>query len=106
MIQTATPNEYARMINQANGMVVTLPCECKDLIVGGGMRLLASSGRESLMSAIIHLFNYHVMTKKDWTMEKVIDYVASVEPPDPLESVTTSHVESHVEEKVQERVAA
>jgi hypothetical protein len=38
-------------------------------------------------SLIIHLFDLHVMHIKDWTLDQLIDWVRSVEPAEPTESV-------------------
>ena len=64
-----------------------LPCECgKD-----GSKIMGSSCdyfyRASVprncVHAITHLFNYHVCTAKDWTLEQLVDWVRSVEPDEP-----------------------
>jgi hypothetical protein len=39
----------------------------------------------ALRSVIVHLFNYHVVTAKDWTIERLADWVRSIEPPEPNE---------------------
>lgn len=62
-----------------------LPCGCSGNIMLGSMAIGLSSGRETLISAIVHLFNFHVMTAMDWTLDQLIDWVASVEPQDPEE---------------------
>jgi hypothetical protein len=37
---------------------------------------------------ITHIFDDHVMTDKDWTLDQLIDWVRSVEPPEPFEDIT------------------
>jgi len=58
------------------------------------------------MNIIVHLFNYHVMTKKDWTMDQLIDWVRSVEPPDPEEDAPKVNEEKPVADKEYEEVPA
>lgn len=42
----------------------------------------------TLSDWIVHVFNYHVMTVKDWTLDRLVQWVASVEPAEPEEVVT------------------
>src|SRR5260370_38229293 len=35
------------------------------------------------ISTIVHLFNEHVMQRQDWTMERLADWIRSVEPEEP-----------------------
>lgn len=42
------------------------PCKC--------------SGTKNGAGVIIHLFDFHVMTLGDWTLDQLIDWVRSVEP--------------------------
>ncbi len=77
-----------------------LPCDC-DLsrpIMGSGCGPAWYHGICTLDHAIIHLFNYHVMTKKDWSMEKLIDWVRSVEPADPKEDANATAAAASCEE--------
>ena len=50
----------------------------------------------TLGSISIHLFNDHVMTKKEWTMDQLIDWVATVEPPDPEEEQMRKEIHEEV----------
>lgn len=61
--------------------VVDFPCGCKGWVMVGGCRqgqVYEGKGR-SFTEAIVHLFNYHVMTKKDWSMDRLIQWVRCVE---------------------------
>ncbi len=86
MVQMAAGRDNMQALHIAsNRIFLTLPCGCTGNIIKGGMTLGRSTGREALDIAIVHLFNDHVMTKKDWSMEKLIDWLATVEPADPEE---------------------
>ena len=37
-------------------------------------------------SVIAHIFDYHVMTTGQWTLDQLIDWVRSVEPDEPVEA--------------------
>lgn len=71
-----------------------LPCGCNTshkLMWGGCSYMdIPSPG---LSNVIVHLFNYHVMTSKDWTLERLIDWVRSVEPAEPTLMVEAQAVE-------------
>jgi hypothetical protein len=32
------------------------------------------------MIGIVHVFNYHVCTVKDWTLDQLIDWIRTIEP--------------------------
>jgi hypothetical protein len=51
--------------------VVMRPCECWDLRVPREMRI---------KDLIAHLFDYHVMGKKNWTLEQLVAWVETWEP--------------------------
>jgi len=86
MVSMATPNEADRLINEGMDIKIMLPCGCKGNIIGSGLCLVnRPDGTDTLTMGIVHLFNDHVMTKKDWTMERLIDWVRTVEPADPEE---------------------
>jgi hypothetical protein len=42
--------------------------------------------QEDFRWTIIHLWDYHVDLRGDWTIEKLADWVRSVEPADPAET--------------------
>lgn len=73
-----------------------LPCDCgkdKSLVMGGMCTLLPRSwSARDYTNAIVHIFNYHVATKKDWTIDQLCDWVRSVEPDEPEEVVPTTEV--------------
>lgn len=76
-----------------------LPCGCTGSVMFGGCNHEPYYGRSlPFVSSIVHLFNYHVMTKKDWTLDQLIDWIASVEPAD-LEEIVAP-----VKEIVQEEI--
>ena len=37
-------------------------------------------------STIAHIFDYHVMTTGQWTLDQLIDWIRSVEPDEPVET--------------------
>lgn len=87
MVQIAAPSLWQDTFMRARHTLVTTPCTCEMGHVGG-MAWDMIRRTNSLNETIIHLFNHHVMVKKDWTMDQLIDWVASVEPRDPEEAVT------------------
>jgi hypothetical protein len=54
--------------------VVRRPCKCFWLFVPRKMRV---------KDIIAHLFDYHVMEKKNWTLDQLVDWVREVEPNEP-----------------------
>jgi hypothetical protein len=86
----AGPEQYGSMLQRSREHRVELPCGCVPrgedtvLMMNGGQWTRTSSV-QPLAFAIVHLFNYHVMTVRDWTLQRLIDWVGSVEPPDPYE---------------------
>lgn len=96
MVNVAAPTAYQEMFERTRMLEVKPPCECTGLVVGGGMRLISDCEIEFFGNAIVHLFNDHVMTKKDWTMDQLIDWVASVEPPDPEEEVIRKEIHEEI----------
>ena len=50
---------------------VNRPCSCWRLRVPRMMRI---------KDIIAHLFDYHIMTRKNWTMEQLVAWVETVEP--------------------------
>lgn len=101
MVNVAAPGEYENMLNmRAHRVYLRLPCGCKGNIMGAGMKsIYYPDGKLNLTYAIVHLFNDHVMTRKDWSMEKLIDWVASVEPPDPFEVQDAQETEVEVSDR-------
>ncbi len=75
-----------------------LACNCL------GSVLLGSGGdfnpRELLESRVayqlVHLFNYHVMTEKDWTIEQLSKWLDIVDP-SPLEKVVVEETQEQEE---------
>jgi len=55
--------------------VVRRPCKCFFLIVQRKLRI---------KEIIAHLFDYHVVNKKNWTLEQLVDWVRTVEPAEPV----------------------
>jgi hypothetical protein len=66
---------------------VELPCSCSDGPICDGPFYSIVSRFASLISQTIHLFNHHVVWRGDWTLDRLIDWVRSVEPPDPYPQV-------------------
>ena len=87
---------------------MSFPCTCnlRAAIMGSGCEWSFHTAPCSAMNIIVHLFNYHVMTKKDWTMDQLIDWVRSVEPPDPEEDAPKVNEEKPVADKEYEEVPA
>jgi len=63
---------------------VQRPCNCWRIVVPGKMRI---------KDIIAHLFDHHVMGKKNWTLEQLVAWVETVEPkgPAPLAHQITVH---------------
>lgn len=61
---------------------VVLPCGCKasELIGSGNNMLRVDTIQQSYAGVLVHLFNFHVMMAKDWTLEQVCDWVRTYEP--------------------------
>lgn len=57
-------------------MQMPTPCGCTDTF------------RSNAFGVIGHIFDEHVMGDKDWTLDQLIDWVRSVEPPEPDELST------------------
>jgi len=59
-----------------------LPCDCTGDYVTGSMGLMNSRevSEYTVQNTVVHLFNYHVMQKEDWTIERIADWLHSVEP--------------------------
>jgi hypothetical protein len=56
--------------------LVRRPCKCFFLIVPRKLRV---------KEVIAHLFDYHVVHKKNWTLEQLVDWVRTVEPAEPAQ---------------------
>src|SRR5207248_7167494 len=108
MIEAASPVAYYSILNSLSHICCALPCGCEKgtMIMGSGCGGTFYSGSMVVVNAIVHLFNYHVMTKKDWTMDQLIDWVRSVEPPDPEEDAPKVNEEKPVADKEYEEVPA
>lgn len=83
-----------------NHNFTTLPCDCKSVhVIGAAMFEILRAEHTNYASAIVHIFNYHVCTVKDWTMDQLIDFVKRVEPPEPSSPIgETGRAESAEEE--------
>lgn len=59
-----------------------LPCDCHEtrLMGGGGLCVEKSTIESRVCNTIVHLFNYHVMTERDWTVGQIADWLDSVDP--------------------------
>lgn len=75
-------NEYDRRTLGVEGVWgswvlarVRRPCHCWRLLVPREMRI---------KDVIAHLFDYHVMVKKNWTLEQLVEWVKTVEPKDAI----------------------
>lgn len=75
MIQVAAPSEYGEMIRRGPSMKT--PCGCKMGYTGG---MAWGPIHDNFVSVVVHLFNQHVMTEKNWTLDQLIDWVRTVEP--------------------------
>ena len=62
---------------------VRRPCECWRILVP----------REMLIKDIIaHLFDHHVMRRKNWSLEQLVEWVKTVEPKDAVPPATAKRV--------------
>jgi hypothetical protein len=59
-----------------------LPCGCTDaMIMGGGALCVDRTSIEARIGAtVVHLFNYHVMTEGDWTIDQIADWLDTLDP--------------------------
>ena len=66
--------------------VVPRPCDCLRIWIRRDMRI---------KDIITHLFDWHVMVKKNWTLERLAAWVEAVEPkkPDPSRSMSPEILE-------------
>ena len=55
------------------------PCRCGRPWVGQA---------QSQSQHIVHIFDWHVMRDKTWTLDQLINWVRSIEPPEPEESLS------------------
>lgn len=60
---------------------IELPCGCTGHQMGSGCitQDFRDGKNVGFLSGIVHLFNYHVMTKKDWSMDRLLKWVGCVE---------------------------
>jgi hypothetical protein len=71
-----------------------LPCGCKDeFVVGGGCFPVERTSMEAtVQGVVVHLFNYHVCMTGDWTIEKLADWISTMEPVEPEQPMAeTAH---------------
>lgn len=91
-----TGHEFYKWTNEMPEVSVCLPCDCGrdgSAIMGNCCRKYPRSFcTRSYVQAIVHIFNYHVCTAKDWTLEQLVDWVRSVEPAEPEESESVAGV--------------
>ncbi len=59
--------------------IVGRPCKCWRWVAPREMRI---------KDIIAHLFDYHVMEKKNWTVEQLVEWVKTVEPNDATPPLT------------------
>lgn len=57
-----------------------IPCACQSR---GGYG-------ENTLGVVAHLFDKHVFGDKTWTLDQLIDWVRSIEPPEPEEALAVS----------------
>jgi hypothetical protein len=83
MAKVAAPSLYAEFQQIAATTVVNLPCGC-NCFYYDIYSVNALSAHAVLLNAIIHLFDTHVFGKKDWTLDRLIDWVKEndIEIPD------------------------
>jgi hypothetical protein len=62
---------------------VPRPCQCWRFLLPREMRI---------KDIIAHLFDHHVMRKKNWTMEQLVEWVRTVEPNDAMPPATAKIV--------------
>ena len=62
---------------------VERPCECWRIWIRRRMRI---------KEVIAHLFDYHVMIKKNWTLEQLVAWVESIEPKEVPVSVSRAAI--------------
>lgn len=55
---------------------VSRPCSCRSW----WFKQLSVPPRMPIQDVITHLFDFHVMGKKDWTLDRLVEWVRSVEP--------------------------
>lgn len=57
-------------------------CSCRDeLVMGsGGMLVTRNTARSNIQEMVVHLFNYHVCTTHDWTIDQIADWLDTVDP--------------------------
>ena len=75
------------------------PCDCKadSLIMGSACQLFLHEGESRPAQIIVHLFNFHVMTAKDWTLDQLIDWVRTNEPAEAETEAVTAVAPDFVE---------
>ena len=70
-----------------------LPCGCSlyKPMMGADGNTSSWYGQIPARHAIIHIFNQHVCDG-DWTIERLAEWVASIEPPDPAEETARTAI--------------
>jgi hypothetical protein len=61
-----------------------MPCSC----IPSCTPFASMHSPKPCFGIITHIFDDHVMTRQDWTLDQLIDWVRSVEPPEPFEDIT------------------
>jgi hypothetical protein len=79
MVHAATEDPIT-LRDQALKIRAALPCYCAGRIMGTDMSFYDSIYMNTLLEVSVHLFNYHVMTAKDWTFDQLLDWVRENEP--------------------------
>ncbi len=78
--------------------VVEFPCGCHEsalVMGGGGMLVIPTSITCAVQTMIVHLFNQHVIDG-DWTIERLADWIESVDPTPKSVSSETAAVQELV----------
>lgn len=59
-----------------------LPCDCKDeRLIGSGCGMFPRNQiQRHITSIVVHLFNWHVCHVHDWTIDRLAEYIDSVDP--------------------------
>jgi hypothetical protein len=90
--------------------VVMRPCDCREYLTFRDLRIKkiaeyffspgpAMPRAMRVKDIIAHLFDYHVMEKKNWTLDQLAAWVATFEPSELAQSTMAAHAARRAEPK-------
>ena len=81
--------QYREAFPEIHNTLVPYPCDCVgSMVVGGGCAWVPRTSVNNIEGMVCHLFNYHVCQTKDWTIDRLAEWLDQVYPhPVPAEAL-------------------